>query len=179
MGLEAAAIAAAVIGTGVSIAQQKKGQQAQEESDAVGSAQQAIQNNRAIRQSIAASKIQRAQLIASGQAQTGGFGASSSVTGALGAAGTQLGANIGFARTIQASNTALNNQRSKFNQAAFIGGLGSTVASIPAQFGFDVRSSVRTIAGDPSKPLGTPAKTSAQLEFERLQGRGGRKFGTF
>ncbi len=178
MGVEGAIISGVIAASSaaVGITQQRKIAETQEELDAVGKAQQALQNNRAIRQSIAASKIKRAQLLSSGEAQTGNFGGSSSVTGALGSATTQLGSNIGFARSTQAANSALNNQRSIANQAAFRGGLSQTVGALPGQFGFDVRSLVRDAASKPGDP---PGRTPAELEFSRLQGRGGRKFGSF
>lgn len=151
MALEAVAVVVAVAGTTASIQQSRKAQGLQQEADAVANAQREITNQREIRQTIAASKLQRAQLVASGEAQTGGFGASTSVTGALGAAQTQTAANIGFARQISATNSVINRLGSQANQAISNASTFAAIGNLPSQFGFDIRSASRDFANNPDK----------------------------
>lgn len=140
-----AAIGVAVIGTGASIAQQRKAQRAQEKADAVTQAQAAIENQRNIRLAIAAGNLQKAQLANAGGTQFG-FGNSSSVTGALGAARTQNASNVGFAQQTAAAGSAVNRQTSIANNALSAASTFQSIANIPGQFGFDVKSSANTLA---------------------------------
>lgn len=133
--LQIAAIATAAGGTALSLQRSRKAQRSQEKADAVASAQAELENKRNIRQAIASGRVQRAQLIASGQAQTGGFG-SSPVKGALGSARTQVAANIGFANQTIGAQTGINRnigdaRRSLGRAAEF-----SQIAALPSQFGF-------------------------------------------
>jgi hypothetical protein len=137
---KAVGAAAAVGGTAASIQQGRRAQRAQEKADEVSRAQTAIANQRSIRQNILRSRAAQAQLISQGQAQTGSFGGSSSVQGALGAAQTQQAANLGFARQTQAASGAINRQIGRANQAQSRAGTFGAVAGLPAQFGFDLRS---------------------------------------
>ena len=142
------------VGTAASIQQSRKAQRLGEESDAVANAQREIANQREIRQTVAASKLQRAQLVAAGETQTGSFGGSSSVTGALGAAQTQTASNIGFARQISATNSVLNNLGTQSNRAQSNAQTFGAIAGLPSAFGFDVRSVVRDRASKPDKNQG-------------------------
>lgn len=137
MGLEAAALAVAIGGTTASVISQKRAAKAQRKGDAINRAQAELENQRNIRQSIAASKLQRAQLVAAGETQTGSFGGSSAVTGALGAAKTQAGANIGFANQVAGANAGVNRQFDLANKFASNAQTFGAVAKLPGQLGFD------------------------------------------
>jgi len=132
--------AIAVGGTAASVQSSRRAQRAQEKADRISSAQTEIANQRSIRQNVIRSRVQQAQLQAQGQAQTGTFGGSSAVTGALGSAQTQAGANLGFAQTSMAAGGAINRQamsarRHSSNAATF-----GAIAQLPGQFGFDLKS---------------------------------------
>lgn len=135
MGLAAGAIAVTVIGTAVSIDQQKKSQRLKEKSDAVANAQIALQNDKTVRQALAKSSIDRARLIAQGETQTGGFSGSSSVQGALGSARTQVAANIGFANQTLSAQNRISALGQASNRALVRGGIGRAVAGLPGEFG--------------------------------------------
>jgi hypothetical protein len=125
----------AIAGTAVGVQQNKKAQDAAEDRDEVGQAQAALANQRAIRQSVAANNLQRARLLASGQAQ--GAGDSSAVSGALASSQTQAGANIGFARQTQAASSAINAATSRQRTALGNAATAQAVGSLPGQFGLD------------------------------------------
>ena len=146
MGIGAAvALGVSVLGTGASIAQQRKAQRAQRRADAVSRAQAELENQRNIRQAIAAGKLQRAQLTAAGQTQTGGFGGSSAVTGALGAAQTQAAANVGFAQQTQAATSAINRQGSIANNALSAANIFQGISTLPTAFGFDPKDAAKKL----------------------------------
>lgn len=139
-----AALAVSAIGTGVSVSQQRKAQRAEEKRDAVGEAQAQLENQRNIRQAIAASRLQQAQVQAAGQA-SGGTG-SSGLAGGLGSAQTQVASNIGFARQTAAANSAINRQTGLASQALAAGATAQAIGGLPAQFGFDPKSSAKVLA---------------------------------
>lgn len=153
------ALVVAAGGTAASIQQSRKGQRAQEKADSVAKAQAELENKRSIRQAIAQGRVQRAQLISSGQSQTGSFGGSSAVTGALGSARTQLAANIGFANQTLGAQSGINTNlgragRNLSNAATF-----GQIAALPSQFGFRFAPQKKTPKG------------SAQGSFVRPQGQ--------
>jgi hypothetical protein len=141
---EGAAIAIAVIGAGVGIYQGQKGQQAAKDADKAAQKQAELENQRAIRQSIAAGRVRQAELIASGQSATGGTD-SSAIQGGLAAAQTQQASNIGFARQTLAAGSAINSSISNANRAAGNAALANSIAALPGQFGYDVKSSTQQL----------------------------------
>ena len=141
--IQAAAAVAAVGGTAASIHQSRKAQRAQEKADDIARAQAEIQNQRQIRQNIIRSRAMQAQLIAQGQTQTGSFGGSSAVTGALGSAQTQQAANTGFGLTTIAAGNSMNRQQTIANRAASNAATFGAIANLPGQFGFDLGSMIK------------------------------------
>ena len=133
------AIAATVGGTAGSIQQQRKATRAAEKGDRINEAAQEISNQRSIRRNIVAARAQQAQLIASGQAASGGFG-SSNIQGALGSAQSQAAANQGFANTQIAAGNSLNQTRQTQRDAIGRANAFGALAAAPAQFGFDTAS---------------------------------------
>jgi hypothetical protein len=123
-------------GTAASIIQGQQATKDAEQARELSQRQAEIANQKRIRASIEQTRIAKAQVLSSGQAQTGGF-SSSGIQGGLGAATSQLGSNIGLAQTINAANAGINdalgNQaRSQSRATAF-----SAVASLPGQLGFE------------------------------------------
>lgn len=138
--LKGVGAAAAVGGTAASVQQSRRSERAAEKSDEIGRAQAEIANQRQIRQNLIRSRAQQAQLISAGQAQTGSFGGTSSVQGALGSARTQQAANTGFANTSIAANAAQNRQLGNVRDAQGRAATFGSVAALPGQFGFDLAS---------------------------------------
>jgi hypothetical protein len=165
MGISPAAIAAlaiSAVGTGVSIHQKGIADDRAKKADAVRQAQDDLANQRAIRQSIATAKVQRAQLVASGAAQTGSFGGATSVTGALGSAQTQIASNVGFARQTIGAGNAINTLNSQANRALSRAGTAQAFGALPEQFGFDPAAATRGLFSTPKKPETTEtAKATA------------------
>jgi hypothetical protein len=141
-GAEIAFYALAVAGTGTAIVQQHRAAQAQRKADKAGQAQAEIANQRSIRQAIAQSRIQQAQVLASGQAQTGGTD-SSGIQGGLASAQSQLGANVGFARTTAAANNSINQSTQKYNDFMANAGTAQAIGNLGTQFGFSPESLVK------------------------------------
>ena len=153
-----AGAAAAVGGTTAALISGAKAQKAQEKADAVAQAQTELENRRNIRQAIARGRVQRAQLTAQGQAQTGGF-ASSSVQGALGSASTQEAANVGFANQTIAAGGAINRQLGRARNQLGNAATFQAVAALPTQFGFDPASIARQRASRPENIAGRQIDT--------------------
>jgi hypothetical protein len=153
---EGAAIAIALIGTGAGLYENHKAQQAQKDADKAAQAQAELQNQRAIRQSIAASRVRQAETLAAGIASGAGTG-SSGIQGGIGSAQTQQAANQGFANTTMAANKAINNSIQNYNQFTSNAALAGSLAALPGQFGFDVKSSTQKLfEGTAKKATGTP-----------------------
>lgn len=142
--IAALTLAATVGGTVASVAAQRRSAKDQEEAQKLAQRQAAIENQRAVRQAIAAARQDRAQLIASGQAQTGGF-SSSGIQGGVGAADTQIAANVGFARQTQAFSSAINQRLQRANRAQGAAGLGQAVAGLPGAFGMTVSGAIENL----------------------------------
>jgi hypothetical protein len=107
-------------------------------------AQAELANQRAIRQTIAQSRMEQANMLSGAYASTGGV-SSSGVQGALGAAQTQTGANIGFANQTMAANRGINDALSNYNKFTSNAATAGAVAALPGQFGWDVKSSAETL----------------------------------
>lgn len=133
------ATAVAVGGTAATIHQQKKATRAQEKADKVSQAATEIANARNIRQNIVRARRAQAQLIAAGQASTGGF-TSSPIQGALASSQTQAAANQGFGATQQAAGGAINQLQSQARGNLSKAGTFGAIANLPGQFGFDIGS---------------------------------------
>jgi len=131
--------AVAVGGTAASIAAQRKAERTQDKADKVAKASAEIANQRNIRQNIVRARAAQAQLIAGGQAASGGF-SSSPIQGALGASQTQAAANQGFGNVNQAAGGAINALNSQARSAASDAQTFGAVANLPGQFGFDIGS---------------------------------------
>lgn len=146
------AIATTIGGTAASVSAQRRAQREQSQAQKIASRQAAVENQRRIRQAIAAARADRANLLASGFAQTGGFD-SSGIAGGAAAADTQLASNVGFARQTQAFNQATNNRLQRANRAAGQANTFGAIAGLPTQLGFDVRGSFNQLRqGRPSNP---------------------------
>lgn len=139
---EAVAFAAIAGGTIGKIGAERKAQRAAEKGDRINKAAQEISNQRNIRRNIVAARAQQAQLIASGQAASGGFG-SSNIQGALGSAQSQSAAAQGFANTQIAAGNSLNQTRQTQRNAIGAANAFGALASAPQQFGFDTASIFR------------------------------------
>jgi hypothetical protein len=163
LALQIAGGVAAVGGTAASIVSANAAQRSQRKADAVGRAQAQLENKRAIRQAINTGRVQRAQLSAAGQNQTGGF-SSSSIQGALGSASTQEAANIGFANQTVSAGIAINRNLGKARQSLANSASFGAVAALPGQFGitpFDF-----TKAGEKgTKNSGSKAPGNAPFSF--------------
>jgi len=149
-GVAIASLIVAAVGTGVGIHQQRKAENAREDADKMQQAQAELANQRSIRQSIAQSRLEQANMLSGAYASTGGV-SSSGVQGALGAAQTQTGANIGFANQTMAANRGINDAISKYNQFSSNAATAGAVAALPGQFGWDVKSSAETLGMSPPK----------------------------
>lgn len=147
------AIAVAAIGTGVSVYQSNQAEQDQKDAQKAQQKIAELANQRAIRQSIAASRVRQAETLASGQASTGGTN-SSGIQGAIGSAMTQQAANQGFANSTIAANNAINNATQNYNAHISNAGTASALAALPGQFGFDVKSSTQSLFNKTAKATG-------------------------
>lgn len=133
------AAAATVGGTVGQIQQQRAAGRKAEKIDRINTATQEISNQRNIRRNIVQARAAQAQLIAGGQAASGGFGSSNQL-GALGSAQTQAAANRGFASTQIAAGTATNQLQSGIRGDISSANAFGAVAALPGQFGFDIGS---------------------------------------
>ncbi len=101
-------LAAAVIGTGVSIQQNAQAQKAQRKAERktadIQNRSAELENQRNARRAIAQRRVQQSELIAA--AQVSNTGANSAVAGAVGSLTTQTAANIGFASQQLAADRA-------------------------------------------------------------------------
>lgn len=133
-GLAIASLIVTAAGTGASIRQQRIAQNKQEQASALQGRQAEIANQRNIRRAIAASRADRANLVASGAAQTGGFD-SSGLAGGAAAADTQLASNIGFARQAAGANRRLNTLNQGAATAIGRANTFGAIGALPGQFG--------------------------------------------
>lgn len=127
-------LAVTVGATGVSVAQSRISQSEERRAQRLRQRQASVENQRSIRQAIAASRQQQASQIA--QAGEIGF-ESSAIQGGLGAATTQVAANVGFARQTDAFNRGINSRLQASSRAAGRASTFQAVAGLPTQFGFD------------------------------------------
>lgn len=148
-GLEIAAIVAAVGGTAVAVHQGRKADRARKDADAGRLAEAELANQREIRKAIAQSRLEQAQVLATGNAQ--GAGDSSALQGAVGSAQTQLAANIGFARQTQAANSLVAQATNRFNNATSKAALAGQVAALPSSFGFSPADATRNLVDKSNK----------------------------
>ena len=102
--------------TAGSAVQQRRAAKSAEKEAQLSNRQAEITNQRNIRRAIASARADRAALVASGFAQTGGFD-SSSLAGGAAAADTQVASNVGFAR--QAAGASRRSAELVSRQAAF------------------------------------------------------------
>jgi hypothetical protein len=130
-----AALATTAAGTTASVVAGQRSAEEQREAQRIQQRQAEVANQRRIRQALAAARADRANLIASGVAQTGGFD-SSSIAGGAAAADTQLASNISFARQTQGFNRAANQRLSRANTFAANADTFASLANLPTQFGF-------------------------------------------
>ena len=140
--LALATLATTVAGTGASIAFQAKAQQRQDRAAKLASAQADVENQKQIRQAIAAARADRANLIAAGAAQTGGFDASG-IAGGAAAAETQLASNVGFARQTAGVNRRLNALSQGAANLSSRAAVFGQIAQLPGALGFDTESILR------------------------------------
>ena len=145
-----AAIITSVVSAGVSISQSRKAQKAQEKADDVSRAQAQLENQRRIRQAVAATRIQQARLLSASEGQ--GAGDSSAVQGGLASSQGQLGANIGFARQTQGANAGINANLADARRFSSNAAIAQQVGALSSQFGFDPKSAAKSLA----KTKGTP-----------------------
>jgi hypothetical protein len=136
-GIEIAALVIAAIGTGVGIQQSH---QAAEEADDQAKIQSALAEQKRVhdlRLSINQARVQRAQGLVSGLAQTGtsGGGESSAVQGALGSAQTQMASEIGFSQTVGAAYDSIYKSQRKQNNFTANAATAGAVATFANQFG--------------------------------------------
>lgn len=135
------ALAVTVAGTAVSINRQNASQRKQREAQKVSAAQAAIENQRRIREALAAARQDRAGLIAAGFGAGLGF-ESSPIQGGLGAQATQVASNVGFAKQNQAFSANINRSLQQANRNASRASQFAAIASLPNSFGFDPASAV-------------------------------------
>lgn len=147
--LAAISLIVTIGGTAATVVQQRKAAKESRRAQNLQVRQAEIENQRRIRQAIAAGRADRARTVAAGQAQVGGFGGSAQL-GAIGAADTQLASNVGFARQTQAFNASINRALQRASQATQRAGEFQAIAGLPAQFGLGV--------GDVIGNLGSRAK---------------------
>lgn len=110
--LAAASLAVSTVGAAASYQQQKKAASAQGRAQAAQLAMQEAQARRERRDAIRQARITQANIIQAGE--TAGAAESSSVSGGVGAIGSQLGYNLGF----QDQQMSLQRQQSSALQAA-------------------------------------------------------------
>jgi hypothetical protein len=151
-----ALLALTAVSTGVSIVQARKSAKDADEARQIQQKSADLQNQRRIRQSVERARIARAQVLASGQSQTGGFG-SSGIQGGISSAQAQLGSSIGFANTLNAANTASNDALRKSNKAAANSALAGSIAQLPSQFGFNAEKAAQKIFAKPGGQQGSAA----------------------
>jgi hypothetical protein len=136
-------VAAAVGGTAASVHQSNVAQKREKRAQRLKQRQDAVANNRRIRQALADSRLAQAQVINAGQAQIGGFD-SSGLAGGVGSAQTQVASNIGFSRQTTAFNSAIGGQLQSANRARSNAQTFGQIAQLPTAFGRDFGTDVAT-----------------------------------
>jgi len=131
-----AATALSALGTGAQIYSAKKAADAQDDAQKLEQAMAEQTRVRNLRQAINQARVQRAQAIVSGQAQTGSF-ASSGLQGGLASQGSQLASNIGFSQTQLAANRGINEATRRANRYTTQGSIAQAIGGIPQQFGLN------------------------------------------
>ncbi len=135
------ALAVTIGGTAVSINRQNASDRAKRKAQEVGTRQAALENQRNIREALAAARQDREGLIAAGFGAGLGF-ESSPIQGGLGAQQTQVASNVGFARQNQAFSANINRQLQSANRNASRASQFAAIASLPNSFGFGPEASV-------------------------------------
>ena len=129
-------LAATIGGTAASISQAAKSERRQERAQRISQRQASIENQRRIREAVAAARADREQLISSGFGAGVGF-SSSVIQGGVGAADTQIASNVGFAKQNQAFGASINRSLQQANQAASRATQFQAIAGLPEAFGRD------------------------------------------
>lgn len=124
----------AVIGTGVSISQQRKASKAADTADKLKNRQNDLENKRRINKAVEDAKIARANALAS--AGAAGVQDSSPLQGALGSADTQLASNVGFAQQTAGANAQANRLIAGANRDLNRASTFQAIGQLPQQFGF-------------------------------------------
>lgn len=145
-------LAVAVGGTAASIVQSRSAEADRRRAQKISQRQAAIENQKAIREAIAASRAAQAGIEAGAQAAGIGFG-SSVVQGGIGAAQTQIASNVGFARQTEAANASINKRLRDASSAASRASSFAAISGLPTAFGFDPKSSVDLIKKQFDKPV--------------------------
>jgi hypothetical protein len=122
------ALAAAVIGTGVSVASSIQGTKAAKRAERARRGQEELEQARARLQAIREARIRRAEIAQQAEAQ--GAATSSGAQGAQASIGTQLQANLGFIATSNRNAATISNAQLQANRAALIGQLGQSFAGL-------------------------------------------------
>jgi hypothetical protein len=134
---ETAAIISAIVavgGTTASQIQASKARKAERKATKASQAAAAFENQRNIRQAVLQSRVARARAITEGQATQGGFGGSG-LQGAISSTTAQTASNIGFARSVAASNNFISSQQQRANTALSRGATFQAIGNLPSQFG--------------------------------------------
>lgn len=149
---QVALLVVAVGGSAVSIQQGRVASKNAEQARELAQRRADIQNQKRIRAAIEKQRIARANVLASGQAQTGGFG-SSGIQGGVGAGQSQLASNIGLAQTINAANAGINEALSNATRAQSRAATASAIGSLPGQLGFGFEpTATEVLETPPIKP---------------------------
>ena len=151
------ALAVTVGGTAVSIHQGRESEARQRQAQRVSSRQAALENQRGIREALAAARQDREGLIAAGFGAGLGF-ESSPIQGGLGAQQTQVASNVGFARQNQAFTANINRQLRAAHSASSRANSFAAIAALPEAFGRGPEASINQIKKQRKAALITPIK---------------------
>lgn len=156
-----ALLAVAIGGTAVSVQQSNVAAKNAEAAREIAQRRADIQNQKRIRAAIEQQRIARANVLASGQSQTGGF-SSSGIQGGIGAGQSQLASNIGLANTINAANAGINEALGNAAQAQARGATGLAVSNLAGQFGFAFEPTATEVVGKKPPKSGINNKRTKQ-----------------
>lgn len=145
-------LAVAVGGTAASVSQARSAENDRRRAQLLSQRQAAEENQKAIREAIAASRAAQAGSIAEASASGIGF-ESSVVQGGIGAAQTQIASNVGFARQTAASNASINKALRDASAANSRASSFTAIAGLPAQFGLTTKAAAASIKEQFAKPV--------------------------
>ncbi len=136
-----AAVAIMAIGTAFSINEQRKASKEQKKQNNIKNRIEATKRVRGIKRSIAASRIRRAELQASGFA--GGISGSSAVSGAVGSLGSDVSSSIGASNQQFTGQQAIIDSQNKIAGFQSQAQMFSGIANIAGQFDDQAMESVK------------------------------------